>query len=204
MWGDPHVIGAYRPDLDPSDPNYEGGKYDFHKAGFYNLLSDKAIDMTARTDASTANPGTTVIRELGFTLGEGDAKRRIQLETDPSQDTPGKVIAYSVDANGVKTPINLPIADGASVALGEGYSLARSGGVMVLFTPEYIVQIDSQGGALNVAVNTTRQGVKLDNQLPDGILGETFDEDKVAVTGLKQAEAHYQRTGLFNGITATA
>lgn len=159
IWGDPHFEGG------------DGGKFDVQgEAGkTYNLLSDTGLLLNGRFDPY--GKGKTVVGETGLTLSGPQGITKISVQSRPE----GKVTI-----NGrVMTPgESLPTADGGRVTLssdgkkltvhtGEGYTIEQS------------IKKSGPQGELEIRVKTPSRGVARDGRLPSGLLGQTFDPDKL-------------------------
>ncbi len=173
-WGDPHI-------LDPDDPDLDKNRttYDFHERGLFNILKDKGVQLNAKVSQGPRN--TTINTEVGVVVGG----RTIQAQAD------GSVRIGYKDPNIVGADIT-ELKEGQTVLLDDGATVTRSNGTIVVQTKEYRMQfafreIKSIPGMkyIDIDVRTKAGGVMQDNVAPTGILGELFDADDKAVTGLK-------------------
>ncbi len=173
--GDPHVK-----DVDGSD-------YLFMGVGKFNLLTDKDFTLNAKT-VSANNGAYTLTSQIGANVGGN----KITINAD------GTVTYVSGEKGARKTTT---LKDPDNVDLGNGASLTRSGDKIAINTTEYrsvfTVNNDAKGTKyINTDVYSRAAGVSADGQAPTGILGETFDEDTTAQTGLKNDISKYQVTNL--------
>lgn len=188
LWGDPHAEGG------------DGDKFDFMgEAGkTYNIFNDSGINLNGKFEAVGSN-GATVVGETGLTLGSGNQQSFITVSSRPT----GQVMI-----NGVAVP------PGSHVMLPDGSSLEVSpdGKTVTIHSPHegYTItqKIVKEGadGELEVRVQSGANGVASDGQMPGGLLGETFDADKLAKTStdkngagaLKYSPNYYEvPNGLF-------
>jgi len=178
MWGDPHVDTA------------SGGKYDFQKIGYYNVLSDKNINLNAKLDGEQGKP--TFITEAGLKIGT----HQLDVKADGTAQ-----IGAGASA--------IVLKDGQSVIMDDGSTIARKGSVITADTPEYNIKfetgkLDSTINHINVSVDSKAGGVMADGIAPTGLLGEGFSK----TTGKQNAslldESTYQRNDLFDTSTNNA
>ena len=161
-WGDPHMEGA------------DGDKFDVMgvPGGIYNLFTDSEVMLNGKFEA-IGNNGATVIGETGLTLGSGNQKSYITVSTRPKGQ---------VTLNGVV------LAPGSEQTLPDGSTIkvSKDGKTVTIHTPEYTLtqKIVKEGsdGELRVTIKSGAQGVNADGIMPSGLLGETFDADKIAKT----------------------
>ena len=174
--GDPHVQDA------------DGTDYLFMGVGKFNLLTDKDFTLNART-VSANNGAYTLTTQIGANVGGN----KVTINAD------GTVTVVS-GAKGSR--IKTTLKDPDSVDLGNGATMTRSGDKIAINTAEYrsvfTVNHDANGTKyINTDVySTADDGVSADGTAPTGILGETFDDDTTAQSGLKNDLSTYQRNNL--------
>ncbi len=159
VWGDPHF----------EDP--DGGKFDFQgQAGKdYNLLNDTGLAFNAHF--ISWGEGKTVMGNTGIALTGPRGTSKVEFSKNGAW------------INGI------PLAPGAMETLADGgvahFSEDRK--TLTLKTNEgYTITQKCNEGYINADVKTPRVGVAADKRLPGGLLGQTFDADKLARQGLGQ------------------
>jgi hypothetical protein len=142
-WGDPHFIGA------------DGEKYDVQgEAGkFYNLLSDRDIQVNAKFD--TWSTDMNVMKEIGITTGG----KSVQIG-----------LGGDVTVDGQKIATDGTYLDGL---------VTRAGNKVTVKTPEYTVAVS---GNDYLDVTFSGKNVQADGVMPTGIWGVTLDGDGKART----------------------
>ncbi len=175
-WGDPHIEDA------------DGGKYNFHHPGIFNIVKDKDVQLNAKITASANN--TAVNTEAGVTVGG----RTVYVTADGTTK-----VGYK-DPNIVNADVTL--ADGQTVLLDDGGSVSRAGNKVTVQTTEYKMQFDTNkdfNGTkyMDIDVWSKAGGVMTDGVAPSGILGETFDADSDQVTAPKQDLDSYKEDSIL-------
>lgn len=169
VWGDPHFEDS------------DGGKYDVQGEGgkYYNLLSDKGIQVNGLfTEAgSKATDGTpmTVITALGITTGNGD---NIEIK-DGTAYLNGKALADNSTTD---------LKNAAGEVVGK---IVDQGNTIVVESGEYKITTQAKG-AFDIKFESP--DVKADGVMPDGLWGQSVDEDKVGRTA-----TDLQGTGAIEG-----
>lgn len=191
VWGDPHFEGG------------DGGKFDVmgRDGGVYNLHSDTGVRVTGLFK-TYKRQGITVVDKVG-TIVTGKGPKGVssnQIEYSPAGAT--------LDGKALAKGKSTPLADGGSALM--------LGNRLVIDTREgYKITIYSRNSSgiayCDVDVQTGARGVGSGAD-PDGLLGQTFDADKVAKNGKKGAGAQgegaiagvvtdYETKGLFGAGT---
>ncbi|MBX2860395.1 MAG: VWD domain-containing protein [Vampirovibrio sp.] len=162
---------------DPHIIGGDGGKYDVQDRGIYNLLDDNGL--TVNAEFGPWKNDTTVVTKLGITVGND----QIEIDADGN-----------VKINSQKSTMS----DLIQLSEEKGWELEQSDDKIIIKTDEYTLEIELTGrGFMNMNIVTGEEGVKSDGVGPEGILGETFDADSDAQTGLKQDINDYKRDSLF-------
>lgn len=182
IWGDPHIDDA------------DGGKYEFHQTGLFNVLKDTDLTVNAR-HIQAGNQNLTVVGEVGVRVGS----RTINLTPD------GQVNLGSVFPTFAAEP---PLQSGQTRILGDGATISRTGNVVNLETPEYKVkftlgQVFANTKHIDMDVWTKAGGVLSDGVAPTGLLGETFDADSVQQTAPKLSADAYRVSDLIDRTVVT-
>lgn len=191
VWGDPHFEGG------------DGGKFDVmgRDGGVYNLHSDTGVRVTGLFK-TYKRQGITVVDRVG-TIVTGKGPKGVtsnQIEYSPTVAT--------IDGKPLAKNKSTPLADGGSALL-----LANR---LVIDTREgYKVTIWQRASSgvkyCDVDVQTGARGVGSGAD-PGGLLGQTFDADKLAKNGKKGVGAQgegaiagvvtdYETKGLFGAGT---
>ncbi|MBL7686081.1 MAG: hypothetical protein JNK65_08630 [Deltaproteobacteria bacterium] len=154
VWGDPHFEDA------------DGGKFDVQgePGKTYNLFNDTGVALNGRFDG--AGNGTTVVGETGLTLyGMGGSS---QLQFNKA---------------GIATLNGSPLNPGSMETLADGghAHLSEDGKTLTIKTAEgYTITQKAKGGEMDIRVKSPAHGVAMDGKMPGGLLGQTFDADKMA------------------------
>jgi hypothetical protein len=187
--GDPHFTGF---DGETYDVMGEAGKT-------YNLLSDKGVQVNGKF-VQWGDKGATVLGSVGLTVGDS----KIQYDNNGAPSINGETMekgrAYQLDDGGV--------------AVWDGNKLT-------VRTDEYDINVtqrkDPKGNYLNVAVEINEGGPMADGVAPDGLLGQTADNQagkKQGDLGLDQGQqggtvidgviCDYEEGGLFTHDSKTS
>lgn len=180
VWGDPHFV------------SFDGKNYDVQGTAndIYNIISDKKLQFNAKF-VPFANPGTTVIGDVGLKIGDPQNAARVQF----SASGPATVNGEALQPGSQKTfRTGIRNQQGQEV---HGYArLSPDGNVLTVNTGEYTITFTkktSDGVAhLDKEVRVNQgTGAKADGVLPHGLLGQTVDHsyaNRNAVEGAKQGE----------------
>lgn len=177
VWGDPHFEGG------------DGGKFDVmgRDGGVYNLHSDTGVRVTGLFK-TYKKQGITIVDRVG-TIVTGKGPKGVisnQIEYSPTVAT--------IDGKALAKNKSTPLADGGSALL-----LANR---LIIDTREgYKVTIHQRASSgikyCDVDVQTGARGVGSGAD-PGGLLGQTFDADKLAKNGKKGEGAQGQ--GAITGV----
>jgi len=172
IWGDPHIVDA------------DGGKYDFQEEGIFSLLEDKGLSVNGNLEKAKDGKNT-YLTEAGLVVNG----KQIHIDTDGTV-----TLGEGDDA--------LELEDGETRQLGNGSYITRDGETVRVKTSEYKLEFqtnqDDKGNLhMNLDAYTKDGGVYLDGVNPTGLLGETFDEDKKALTKPTLDASDYERDDLY-------
>jgi hypothetical protein len=179
MWGDPHLNGA------------DGESYDVQAKGITNILSDHGIEMNANTVGKQGGPGWH--NEIGLTL----------------RDNTVNVKADGTVTIGHKDGTSTALADGQTVMLDDYNAIKKEGNLVTVLSQEYKLQFTTQQKSkmkdapkgmqfINTDLWSKDMGVKSDGTDPSGLLGETFDADKIKQKKPKFDISTYRRDSLLS------
>ena len=160
VWGDPHFVGG---DGDKFDVQGEAGKT-------YNLLSDKGLQVNGRFDKFN-NDGLTVVGQTGIKVRGSD----------------GQTSEVGLSKDGTATIDGQKMQEGQTYNLADGGTSTLNGKKLTTTTGEgYTIEQDVAGSGNNsyidMTVKTGKNGVD-NGRMPGGLLGQTFDADKIARNG---------------------
>jgi hypothetical protein len=192
--GDPGPIGPYAGDPvaanetgtitgDPHFKGGDGGRYDVQgEAGkTYDLLSDSGLEFRGRFD-SWGSGGATAVGQTGLSISGGlfGATSQVGFSKDGSATIDGR-----------------QMEQGQTYQLADGGTAVLNGKTLTVKTAEgYSIEQSAYGSFINAKVTTGDQGVG-HGKMPGGLLGQTFDADKVARNGATGAGA--QGEGAIEG-----
>jgi len=179
VWGDPHFVGG------------DGETYDImgRDGGVYQILSDQGVQLNAKFK-KWAGTNITVVDHVGGVITFQDASGKLQRSEVYFESGMAKL-----DGQALPRGKSTRLADGGS-------ALFLSNGDLIIDTREgYKVTLHSQGSGnrryVDFEVQTGARGVG-DGAEPGGLLGQTFDADKVAKNGRKGDGA--QGEGTIQGV----
>ncbi|GEM_PF-1866035 len=175
VYGDPHF----------EDP--DGGHFDFQgEAGkTYTTFTDTGLILNARFDAWSGNGGKTGIGETGLTVTGLGGTSQIKFSKDGTATINGKTMqpgAMEYLADGGVAHLS---EDGKTLTIKtrEGYTITQRA-------------LNDGGGHIDIDVKSPANGVATDGRMPGGLLGQTFDADKIARNGKgQQGEGAIAGTG---------
>jgi hypothetical protein len=190
IWSDPHFMGG---DYGTYDIQGEAGKT-------YNLLSDSGLQLNGQFDTYQSD-GTAVGKTGLAVTGEDGSSSRIAFSKDGSAEIDGEAMVAGQDYT---------LADGGTARLEDGK-------LTVTTAEGYTIEQAAKGGDekyINIDVYTGENGVGND-QLPGGLLGQSFDADDVARSGnlghgaqgegaIDGVVQDYEMNGLFTQPVQTA
>lgn len=168
VWGDPHF----------EDP--DGGKFDVQgEAGkIYQLLSDSGLQFNGRFDG--VGNGITVVGETGLSVNGPRGTSQVQFSKE------GRAL---LNGQPLQPGHMESLADGGHVLLSE------DGKTLTLKSAEgYTITQKSAPDGLDIRVKTPLHGVASEGRMPGGLLGQTFDADKLA-----RNSSDKQGAGAING-----
>ncbi len=173
MTGDPHFKGG------------DGGFFDVHKPGTYNILRDmknrQGVNYKAKIDY-VDEWGNTGVKNSQIVVKDRYSKSSITYDKDGN----AKLITVSRGQGKTETIIErgktYQLPDGGSVCWGEALGGGSDGQSMeerlIIKTREYtITQVSRDGKYIDSNVETREKGVYADRKMPSGLIGHTFDKD---------------------------
>jgi len=185
VWGDPHFEGG------------DGGKFDVQgePEKTYNLLTDTGMVINAKFVQHGKNK--TVVGETGLKLSGPQGMTQISFQARPQA-------RLTVNGTELKPGQSFATADGGRAAL------SKDGKTLKVQTAEgYVIEIIANKtgaqGEMEIKVRTPAQGVNQEGRLPAGLLGQSFDGDKIArnsedLQGKGAIQGNYQDYEVVGGV----